>query len=514
MLVLLINQERLFVIQQPETSRSIIYRICSETSIQTPTLLHLQAPYFARFEGDKIIETEVSDQPIAGAAFFALCSEKNLISNKEPTVILLLGQTDLLKIYEVIQEVPQREFKRRPPLILGIQENAREEVSSLRQKSRSIITSPERLIDHIRLNNISLRSVKQLILLIPQESELNRFERDTLFIDTKLPKTRDITIFCQNGIVPTMIQDILKAPKMITRKEWRYCQAIYSHYITHDIVRMMMEFVYASSYGNGVVLTSSDKKEQLKNTLQAAGMGTSRGIADTFLITDHPEQLLLNKHIEFLIVTDFQSGNDFDHLIEILTNCRDLQEVLFLLPPEQQHQFTQWKEKQRMSTEEKTRPSQEDIIAGKIRDMVVELRSNSDPETLKLYHRLIKKNTSFFDRSHLLAFLMANSIDKKGNSRSQGGRNQERREIVPRENMQTIFVGGGKKRGIFTGNIVKFFMEQGGIDKDEIGKIRVLPNYSFVEVPADKADQLVAKLDNTKLNGRPVRVNIAQSKEQ
>ncbi len=501
------------MIQQPETSRSIIYRICSETSIQTPTLLHLQAPYFAGIEGDKIIETEASDLPAAGSAFFAMCTEDALIPNKEPTIILLLGQTDLQNIHTVIQAVPQREFKRKPPLILGIQDNAKDEVPALRQKSRCLMTSPERLIDHIRLNNISLRSVKQLILSIPQESELNRFERDTLFIEAKMPKSRDITIFCQNGIVPTMIRDMLKAPKLIPRKEWRYCQAIYSHYITHDIERMMMEFVYASSYGNGAVLASPDKKEKLQNTLQAAGMGTSRGITEAFLITDHPEQILQNKHIEFLIITDFQKSNDFDHLIEILTNFRDLGEVLFLLPPEQQHQFTQWKEKQRMSTEEKTRPSQEDIIAGKIRDMVVELRSNSDPETLKLYHRLIKKNTSFFDRGHLLAFLMASSIEKKGNNRSHG-RSQERREIIPRENMQTIFVGGGKKRGIFTGNIVKFFMEQGGIEKEEIGKIRVLPNYSFVEVPSDKADQLVEKLDNTKLNGRPVRVNIAQSKEQ
>ncbi len=502
------------MIQQSEISRSIIYRICSETSIQTPTLLHLQTPYFAGFEGDKIIETEMSDQPVTGAAFFAMCLEKSIVSNKEPATILLAGQTDLQKIAAIMKEVPQKEFKRRPPLILGVKESAKEEVPSLRQKSRCIMTSPERLIDHIRLNNISLRSVKQLVLLIPQESELNRFERDTLFIEAKMPKTRDITIFSQNGIAPTMIQDILKAPKMIARKDWRYCQAIYSHYITHDIERLMMEFVYASSYGNGVVLASPEKKGKLQNTLRAAGMGTSRGIAETFLITDHPEQILSNKHIEFLIITDFQRTNDFDHLIEILTNFRDLQEVLFLLPPEQQHQFTQWKEKQRMSTEEKTRPSQEDIIAGKIRDMVVELRSNSDPETLKIYHRLIKKNTSFFDRGHLLAFLMASSIEKKGNIRSQGGRNQERKEIVPRENMQTIFVGGGKKRGIFPGNIVKFFMEQGGIEKEEIGKIRVLPNYSFVEVPADKAGQLVEKLDNTKLNGRPVRVNIAQSKEQ
>ncbi len=502
------------MIQQSETSRSIIYRICSETSIQTPTLLHLQASYFEEIEGDKVIEVDRSDLPTEGAAFFALFTGKHVTSVKEPEVLLLLGQKNLHRIDTLLKEIPQKEFKRKKPIVLGVKGSAKEELSLLKLRSRCLITSPERLIDHIRLNNISVDRIKNLVLLTPQESELNRFERDTLFIEAKTPRTKEITMFSQHGMVPTMIQDILKTPTIIPRRSWRYCQAAYSHHITHEIERSMMEFVYASPYGNGAVLTTAEEKGKLTKALQAAGMGTSRGIAETFLVTDSPEEIRSNKHIEFLIITDLQNSNEFDHLFEVLTNFRDLQEVLFLLPSEQQHLFTQWKEKQRMSTEEKARPSKEDIIAGKIRDMVVELKSNSDPETLKLYQRLIKKNTSFFDRGHLLAFLMASSIEEKRNGRSQGGRNQERREIVPRENMQTIFVGGGKKRGIFTGNIVKFFMDQGDLTKEEIGKIRVLPNYSFVEVPADKAEKLVEKLDNAKLNGRPVRVNIAQSKEQ
>ena len=73
---------------------------------------------------------------------------------------------------------------------------------------------------------------------------------------------------------------------------------------------------------------------------------------------------------------------------------------------------------------------------------------------------------------------------------------------------ETLFISGGRKDKISKGDIAGLFFKQGGINKDQLGTIELKPDCAFVAIPLTMADELVEKLNNTRLKKKKVRVTI------
>jgi len=73
---------------------------------------------------------------------------------------------------------------------------------------------------------------------------------------------------------------------------------------------------------------------------------------------------------------------------------------------------------------------------------------------------------------------------------------------------ETLFISGGRKDKISKGDIAGLFFKQGGINKDQLGVIELKPDCAFVAVPLVIATKLVAKLNNTRLKKKKVRVSV------
>ena len=73
---------------------------------------------------------------------------------------------------------------------------------------------------------------------------------------------------------------------------------------------------------------------------------------------------------------------------------------------------------------------------------------------------------------------------------------------------ETLFISGGRKDKISKGDIAGLFFKQGGIKKDQLGTIELKQDCAFVAIPLAMADDLVEKLNNTRLKKKKVRVNI------
>ena len=50
------------------------------------------------------------------------------------------------------------------------------------------------------------------------------------------------------------------------------------------------------------------------------------------------------------------------------------------------------------------------------------------------------------------------------------------------------------------------------VEQSELGEIRVLDSYSFVEVPEAVADDIIAALSGTSFKGRRITVDFARAK--
>jgi superfamily II DNA/RNA helicase len=73
---------------------------------------------------------------------------------------------------------------------------------------------------------------------------------------------------------------------------------------------------------------------------------------------------------------------------------------------------------------------------------------------------------------------------------------------------QTLFVSGGRKDKISKGDIAGLFFKQGNITQDQLGVIELKHDCTFVAVPASIAQELVDKLNNSKLKKKKVRITI------
>ncbi len=76
--------------------------------------------------------------------------------------------------------------------------------------------------------------------------------------------------------------------------------------------------------------------------------------------------------------------------------------------------------------------------------------------------------------------------------------------------IETLYVSGGRKDKISKGDIAGLFFKQGGLDKTELGRIELMQDCTFVAVPLQKADDLVEKLNNSRLKKKKVRISILE----
>ncbi|MCQ2242287.1 DbpA RNA binding domain-containing protein [Treponema sp.] len=187
----------------------------------------------------------------------------------------------------------------------------------------------------------------------------------------------------------------------------------------------------------------------------------------------------------------------------------------------------------------------EEQVAAFLADAVkrVESSSDSDIEALKTLKKLFKKNVPFSRRGYVAALLIKNATsgfrsnrfnrdnnknDRFANKREERFNRNERiserkteehTEKAPRvtiapEAAGTIFIGVGRSRGVFPRDLVGLLVSVAGFDRSRIGEIRVLSNYSFIQLFAEDCDKAISALDGYEYRGRKLSVSYSRKKEE
>ena len=71
----------------------------------------------------------------------------------------------------------------------------------------------------------------------------------------------------------------------------------------------------------------------------------------------------------------------------------------------------------------------------------------------------------------------------------------------------------GRNRRVFPRDIIGLIMQNVEIDREHIGDIRVLDNYSFVQVITEDAERIIAALNEFEYRGRRLVVSYSRKKE-
>jgi hypothetical protein len=220
----------------------------------------------------------------------------------------------------------------------------------------------------------------------------------------------------------------------------------------------------------------------------------------------------------------------------------------------------------------------EEQISAYLSDVLSKVESDSDPETLNQLKKIFKKNIPFSRRMYVAAWLVkqANggyrgsrfgrndrndrsdkfsrdrndrgSRNDRFNRNERGDRNDhadrgerndrnapraerndradrgaspdaEHVEHAPRVQIDpslatTIFIGIGRNRRVYPRDLVGLLVSVAGLDRERIGDIRVLANYSFIQLFTEDCEKAIAALNGYDYRGRKLSVSYSRQKEE
>ena len=81
------------------------------------------------------------------------------------------------------------------------------------------------------------------------------------------------------------------------------------------------------------------------------------------------------------------------------------------------------------------------------------------------------------------------------------------------EGVKTLFFSVGKNRRVFPRDLIGFIIEHTAIDNSQIGQVKVLDSYSFIEVVPAVAERVIEVCNGQEFRGRKLTVNFARSKK-
>lgn len=189
-------------------------------------------------------------------------------------------------------------------------------------------------------------------------------------------------------------------------------------------------------------------------------------------------------------------------------------------------------------------------VANFLKASVQQVKTQEDVDVLKQFKKVFKKNIPWNLRGYVAAYLLkvatgnarrpfvprhdferdgfrrnrddfsrSRSDERREFSRSENGEGEERR--VPHARVEidpsvaaTIFIGIGRNRRVFPRDLLGILINAAGIERDRIGDIRVLANYSFVQLFAEDADKAISALNGYEYRGRPLSVSYSRQRDE
>ena len=169
-------------------------------------------------------------------------------------------------------------------------------------------------------------------------------------------------------------------------------------------------------------------------------------------------------------------------------------------------------------------------VKTRIREGLEKVYSGVDPHLLNQYRALIKKEVSFFRRSYLTAYFLMEldqgaalpgEYARPSRSRrftrppaEEGGRGDPSRYPLAEEDSARLFISIGRSHRVFPREILGLIISRTSTPKDDIGAIRILDNYSFVQVRNSTADNIIEALNGKPFRGKTLSVNYARNRKE
>ena len=180
-------------------------------------------------------------------------------------------------------------------------------------------------------------------------------------------------------------------------------------------------------------------------------------------------------------------------------------------------------------------------ISAILQDAVKKVKTEEDPYELTELKKIFKKNVPLNLRSYVAGYFakQLSSNYHGGYQRRDRYSRRSRYDEIPQNRLRdhtgetvvgtkppvaraeiaeeyatTVFVSIGRNRHVYPRDLVALISQAGGVPRERIGEIRVLDNYSFIQLFAEDADAVISLLDGYEYRGRRLSVSYSRKKNE
>jgi len=429
------------------------------------------------------------------------------------------------------------------------------QIRDLKNGVQIIVATPGRLIDLIGRGAAKLSHINTVILDEADEMLNMGFLDSINEILEEVPESRRTLLFSA-----TMSSDIAAIAKkymnhpteiIIGTKNASAENISHAYYIVHarDKYKVLKRIADSEPDIYGIVFCRTRKETQEVATklindgynADALHGDLSQGQRDTVM------QKFRSRNLHLLVATDVAArGLDVDDLTHVINfSLPDDAEVythrcgrtgragktgvsISLVHLKEKHNLQKIERLLKKSFKAIPIPTGSEICGKQLFNWVSKLETvATDHQEIEKFLPEIKLKLEGLDREELLKRVISLEFDRflddyrhgedlidpvpeKTNSYERQGRNGSRKEFP--SNYTRLFINLGKSNGFYPEQLIELINTNTRGKKVPIGKIDLLKTFSFFEVEAGYADDLIEVLNNVKYMDRRVAVEIAQEK--
>ena len=412
------------------------------------------------------------------------------------------------------------------------------QISLLKKAAQIVVATPGRLIDLIERRAIKLNNINYAILDEADEMLNMGFKEDIDNILSYTPEQRVTWLF--SATMPSEIRRIVKKymsepHEVAVNTESKINTDIEHKYVitkTSNKIPALRRFMDIQPDMRGILFCRTKREtQQIADDLGNLGYGVealhgdlSQGQRDSVM------RRFKTRSMQLLVATDVAARgidvNDLTHVIH--HNVPDQVESythrsgrtgragkkgisLALISPREGRRITQIENSLKVKFECIEVPKLEELKSSRINhwaSLIINTKVDKNAEEIleslqgqfehlskeDLLKRLI---TTQLDHLMIQGSTQGDLNETKGNSR-EGGRGG---------NANRYFINVGVIDGVTKPDLIHFIADVSGVDRRSVGDLSLQKNCAYFDIPAEHAEQLLAKFKGLEVDGRSIRVN-------
>ncbi|PWH85033.1 DEAD/DEAH box helicase [Brumimicrobium oceani] len=538
--------------------RSQVVKAVTDMGFEQPTPIQLEAiPHLLKSKSDFVGLAQTGTGKTA--AFGLPLVNRITESRKYPTGLIICPTRELcLQIAKDLQNYSKYEKSATVEAVYGGADIQRQ-IKNIRNGVSIIVATPGRLVDLIKRKAIQLNEVEVVVLDEADEMLNMGFKEDLDFILSATPEEKSTWLFSATmpkevaRIGKTYMTDPLEVSIGNKNEGNANIDHIYFSVKERDRYAALKRLIDFNPKIFGLVFCRTRREtQQVAEKLGKEGYSAEALHGDLSQAQrDRVMNLFRNRSIQLLVATDVAArGIDVDDITHVINynlpdevenythrsgrtaRAGNTGESLVLINTREKYKINQIEKIIGQKFTPAEIPGPEAICAIQLESMINKVKATkvneeeiapfiphilADLEELTK-EEVIKKFVSaefnrFLDYYKKAGDLNAKASDRGGDDRGRDrdrGRRRDRGRTD--ENKQRFFVSLGDKDGLNPGGLLRVICDATGLKSDTIGRIDIMPAFSFFDADKSDADKILAQVNGADFEGKSMNIEKTQEK--